>query len=175
MAVSFNGSSKLIILGEGTRAITVKEIYSRWKDWVLLSDNAKYLQALSVIGGDPLPGGNYLGSTFFLENGWKIRPQEADHSLTVSGNIYTRDGGAPFVTTTGAYNVLISLTVSNIVDTVSTSGSSSLSGTDISNIAANAAAQVWNKTLDNINTSNSIGVHIKSKVLTKNNFLGLKD
>jgi hypothetical protein len=34
---------------------------------------------------------------------------------------------------------------------------------------------VWNTLLSAINTSNSIGVHVKDKILTQNKFLGLKD
>jgi len=123
MAYTFDGPNKLIILSSGTTSFSVVDLYSRWKDWMLLSDNSKYLEAISGIGGDPLPGGNFLGQTFFLENDWKIRPQEANHVLVVTGNLYDRAGGSPFVNTTGAYNVRIESRVSNIVDLIATGGS----------------------------------------------------
>lgn len=122
MAFTFDGPNKLIILTSGTTSFTLVEAYSRWKEWVLLSDNSKYLEAFTVIGGDPLPGGNFLGSTFFVENGWKIRPQEANHTLVVTGNLYDRAGGSPFVNTTGAFNVRIESRVSNLVDLIATGG-----------------------------------------------------
>jgi hypothetical protein len=122
MAYTFDGVNKLIILSNGTTTVDAKDMYSRWKDWSLVGDNAKYLQALSVLGGDPLPGGRYLGTTYFLENGWKIRPFEGNHTLVLQGNLYSRDGSDPFVSTLGNYNVRIMLTVSNLVDTVSTGG-----------------------------------------------------
>jgi hypothetical protein len=123
MAYTFDGPNKLIILSSGTTSFSVVDLYARWKDWMLLSDNSKYLEAISGIGGDPLPGGNFLGQTFFLENDWKIRPQEANHVLVVTGNLYDRAGGSPFVNTTGAYNVRIESRVSNIVDLIATGGS----------------------------------------------------
>ena len=175
MPVTFNGVSKLIIADTGTTELTTIEIYSAWKEWVLLSDNSKYEQAFTGLGGDPLPGARYLGTTLFLENGWKIRPQEADHVLTISGNLYSRDGTSAFVSTLGSYNVLINLSTSNIVDTVATGGSSgSVTNTDIQNIASNTAMKVWDKALSTITTANTIGIHIKDKVLTKNQFVALK-
>lgn len=122
MAYTFDGPNKLIILSNGTTAVDVKDMYSRWKDWTILSNNAGFLNAFTVLGGDPLPGGRYLGTTYFLENGWKIRPYEGNHTLVISGNLYARDGSDPFVSTVGSYNVRIVLTVSNLVDTVNTGG-----------------------------------------------------
>lgn len=135
MAYTFDGTNKLIIISSGTTTVDAKDLYSRWKDWVVLSDNAKYLGAMSVLGGDPLPGGRYLGTTYFIENGWKIRPYEGNHTLVLSGNLYSRDGSDPFVNTLGNYNVRIMLTVSNLVDTVATGGGSGAT-----------AAEVWNYT-----------------------------
>lgn len=120
MAVTFDGPNKLIICSTGTVQIEINDVYSRWKDWVAISDHAKYLQAFSAIGGDPLTGGQFLGSTYFLENGWKVRPQEANHVLVVKGNLYARDGSSPFVSTTGTFNVRIEMQTSNLIDQVST-------------------------------------------------------
>lgn len=117
--VSFDGPNKLIICLNNTTTLNVLEdIYSEWKTWMVIDDNSKYLHALSAVGGDPISDIINLGSTFFLENGWKIRPQEANHTLTVTGNLYTRDGTSPFISTIGTYNVLIDMARSNLVDTV---------------------------------------------------------
>jgi hypothetical protein len=124
MSYTFDGINKLIILSVGVTTVEVKDLYSRWKDWTIQGDNSKYLPAFSVLGGDPLPGGRYLGTTYFLENGWKIRPFEGNHTLVLSGNLYSRDGSDPFTSTLGAYNVRIMLTVSNLVDTIETGGGS---------------------------------------------------
>lgn len=131
MAYTFDGPNKLIILSNGTTTVDVKDMYSRWKEWVATSDNSKYLIAFSALGGDPLPGARYLGTTYFVENGWKIRPYEGNHTLVVSGNMYARDGSDPFVNTVGTFNVRIMLSVSNLVDTVNLSGGGGSSAADI--------------------------------------------
>ena len=125
MAYTFDGPNKLIILSLGTIDVDMRDLYSRYKEWVLVGDNAKYLLALSYIGADPVPGGQ-LGTTFFLENGWKIRPFEGDHTLVISGNLYSRDGSDTVINTIGSYNVRVISVISTLVETVVTGGS----GTD---------------------------------------------
>ena len=121
--VSFNGITKIITVASGYTSLDIKDdVYSAWKDWVIINDNSKYEPAFSAVGGDTLPGGRYLGSTFFLENGWKIRPNESSHTLTVTGNLYSRDGASPIIATQGNYNVLVIMTTSNLIDMVATGG-----------------------------------------------------
>lgn len=152
--VVINGPSKLIIVDENVTELDVKvDLYSEWKNWVADGDNSKYVPAFSAIGGDPLPGGKFLGTTFFLENGWKIRPFEGDHDLTITGNLYDRAGGSPFVNTLGDYNVLISMTTSNLVDAVATSGSTGPTASSI-------ADAVWDKLAISGSSSNSFGEFI---------------
>jgi len=131
--VDFNGPDKLIVCKTGTTSLDIiADVYSEWKLWVMTDDNTKYLPALSGVGGDPINETINLGTTFFLENDWKIKPQEDDHVLTVTGNLYTRDGSSPFVATSGSYNVLISMARSNLIDTiVSGSGVTAQDKTDI--------------------------------------------
>lgn len=45
-------------------------------------------------------------------NGWRIRPHEADHLLTVAGNLFVDEGGNPFIPTLSNYNVLVNLQTS---------------------------------------------------------------
>ena len=121
---SFDGANKLVILDPGTTTFDAKDLYSRWKDWVIDTDNSKYEQGMQAVGGDPTSATNFVPSFFFKINGWKIRPQEADHTLTVTGNIANENGiGSPFVSTIGTYNVLIQTNTSDS-QTVSTGGSS---------------------------------------------------
>lgn len=117
MGYSFDGPTKVISLTPGTVEIEVKDLYSRWKEWAVLSDNSKYLPAMRSVGGDPISDVKTLGATYFITNDWRIRPQEADHRLTVNGNLYTEPAGfSPFVPTLGDYNVLIEMQVSSLVD-----------------------------------------------------------
>lgn len=164
--VTFDGENRLIIVNNGETSISVDtDIYSDWKEWLLQSDNIKYPIALSAIGGDPIGGARYLGSTFFLENNWKLRPYEGNHVLSVSGNLYTRDGSSPFVQTLGSYNVLISMQVSNLIDTVSTAGGST---------ASEIADAVWNKTIPITPTSSSFGEWVAGRLLTIAHYIGMK-
>ncbi len=110
MGLSFNGSTKIITLTSGTTVLDVKDLYSRWKDWVLLSDNSKWDTAFQTTGGDVIDAGAGTSVPLyaFLINGWKIKPQESNHTLNVTGGILLVDGGGdPFLNTTGSYVVRI--------------------------------------------------------------------
>jgi len=101
----------------GDNALDWLEIYSEWKVWSKLSDNLKYPPAFRVVGGDPISDIQDLGSTFFLLAPWKFRPAELDHELILTGNVYTDPAGeAVVVPTLGTYTVLVTSTVSNLVD-----------------------------------------------------------
>jgi hypothetical protein len=124
MGYTFDGTTKVITLTAGTTTLDVRDLYSRWKDWVV-STGAGFLQALSVVGGEPVDAGNgiYVTSYFFLQNGWKIKPQEANHKLVVSNGVLVDGaGGDPFVQTTGSYNVLVQYSQPVKSETVSTGG-----------------------------------------------------
>lgn len=119
--ITFDPVNKRIVLDSAYA--TAGQIYSRWKEWVLTGDNTKYEQAFSVLGGDPLGGGLFVASYFFLMNGWRIRPMEADHTLILEGNIAVLGGGVPVVQTLGQFNVSTQFTVPVQAQGISTSGS----------------------------------------------------
>jgi hypothetical protein len=105
---SFDGTNKIISLTSGTTTLDVQDLYSRWKDWLTQADNAKYLQAMSTVGGDPISETVAITGYYFLQNGWKIRPQEASHKLQVTNGVLAcADGSDPFIQTLGAYNVMV--------------------------------------------------------------------
>ena len=108
----------------GDNEITVLDIYSEWKVWLLADPNRlSYPTAFRVVGGDPVSATRSLGSTFFLTNRWKIRPAERSHKLTLTGNLFTDPAGESVVVPTlGAFTVNIEASVSNLVDTVLVSG-----------------------------------------------------
>ncbi len=108
MGYQFDGTNKLIILTTGTLSASAVDVYSRWKDWVLVSDDSKYLNAFTVVGGDPIGPGQSVAPYIFLNttDGWKIRPQEASHELRIAGNLYSLDPNqSMFTSTLGAYTV----------------------------------------------------------------------
>lgn len=130
MLVTFDGINKLIICNSGTTELNVKtDLYSDWKEWMLTSSNSKYLQAFSTTGGDELSLTLNLGDYYFLENGWKIRPYEANHELTIIGNLFTRDSLSPFVVTLGNFNVSIRSNYASLTQT--TAGGGGVSADDI--------------------------------------------
>lgn len=105
---------------QNTSSFTMEEIYSRWKDWVLTSDNAKYLQAFRFVGGDPTVGGKSLGVTYFLMNNWRIVPYTGslDYDLNVEGNLFL-DEATNAASASNPYEfpgILVRQEVSNLTD-----------------------------------------------------------
>ena len=119
--VTFDGTARLIIVNTGITTLDATDIYSWWKQWVRTfypSDtvnpgNAEWLPAFSTIGGEPVSAGVSVAAYYFLINGWRIRPYEGDHSLTINGNLYVEGGvDSIVVPTLGNYNVLVTSQVS---------------------------------------------------------------
>jgi hypothetical protein len=110
MAYLIDGPTKVITLTTGTTSVSVRDLWSRWVDWFLTSDNSKYLPAFVNVGGDDIDSsaGTKIPIYAFLMNGWKIKPQEANHTLSINdGILLVNGGGDPFNGTTGAYTVRI--------------------------------------------------------------------
>jgi hypothetical protein len=125
MGYSYDGPSKVITLTTGTTTVSVRDLWSRWVDWYLTGDNSKYLPALNTVGGntiDPIAG-TYIPIFAFLQSGWKLKPQEADHTLNIGDGILLVDGGGdPFLDTSGDYTVRINYQQPVQAITVSTGG-----------------------------------------------------
>ena len=136
MAITFDPIAKRIILDSAS--VTAEQIWSRWCDWAATSDNSKYGAILSHVGGDGLGGGLLIPNYIFLNDGWRVRPMEANHSLTITGNLFVTGGGVPVVNTLGSYNVAVNYTVPVQAQGIATSGSTGPSAADIA--AATLAA-----------------------------------
>jgi len=165
---------RIIPINYGSPAVVVlqaREIYSEWKDW-LLADPARlgYPPAFTVIGGESFTLTEAAGSTFFLENGWRIRPNEYAHKLQVVGNIVAKDvltgiaDQSVFVPTLGAYNVHTETKVSNLVDQIA------LGGVDQATVQAALTAQGYTTAraakVDNLDAAiSTIGSAIWSEVV----------
>lgn len=107
MAYTFDGANKLIILTAQT-TMSVRDVYSRWADWV--AANMQWLPAFTTIGGDDIDvgAGTYIPVYAYLTNGWRVRPEESDHTLAVTDGVLLVDGGGdPFVDTLGAFTVRV--------------------------------------------------------------------
>lgn len=116
-SVTFDGIAKKIYVNPDVSEITIKKLYSEWKEWVRLYDNAKYLQAMRVIGGDSIGGGLYAGDTYFLINGWQLI---LDHAVEFVGVLYSDDYDSPFAVANGVQ--LARSTASNLVLQYSATG-----------------------------------------------------
>lgn len=127
--VTFDGPNKLILVNNGVTSLDWgPDVYSSWKEWLLLTSNKEnpgFAPALRVVGGDPIDvsEGRFLGATFFLTNGWRLRTWSGNHRLIVNGNVYTEEGDAIDVPTIGSYNTVMQQTVSNLVDIIRVTGS----------------------------------------------------
>lgn len=120
MSVTFDPAAKRIILNNGVTSVTAREMYSRWKEWA--ATNSQYLPVFRVVGGDPIGGGLFVSSYFFLMNGWRVRPYEGNHTLIIDGNLFVDGGGVPVVSTLGNFNVSVQYTVPVQAQAVSTTG-----------------------------------------------------
>lgn len=109
MAIIFDAANKRIILDSAN--VTATEIYSRWVDWAAEGDNAKFGMLVRQVGGDDLGGGLAIPPYYFLQGAWRVRPMEASHLLTVTGNLFVEGGGHPVVNTLGSFNVSVQYTV----------------------------------------------------------------
>lgn len=126
--VSFDGPNRIISVLPGETDINVKvDIYSEWKEWA--QSNSQFISAMRSIGGDPIGGGLFAGDIYFLTNGWQI--SIPDNQVNVEGVIYHDDGIPVFVVDPGG--AVIS-TVSSLVQSVETGGSSGGSSLTLQNV-----------------------------------------
>lgn len=125
--ITFDGPTRRIILS--TASVTAAEIWSRWCDWH--AGNTEWPLAFSLVGGIALGGGLFIPPYFFLLNGWRVRPMESSHNLTITGNLFVDGGGVPVVATLGTYQVNVNYTVPVQAQGIATSGSAGPSAADI--------------------------------------------
>lgn len=136
MAIGFDPVTKRIILD--SPSVTAEQIWSAWENWAVLSDNLKYGPVMTHVGGDELGGGLYIPNYIFLENGWRVRPMEANHTLVITGNLFVKGGGVPVVNTLGTYNVSVQYTVPVQAQAIATGGGGAggLTGEQAAQLAA---------------------------------------
>jgi hypothetical protein len=133
MAYTFDGSNKLIIITAQV-TMSVRDVYSRWVDWLALADNAKYLPAFETLGGNDIDpsSGTKVPIYAFLLNGWRIKPQESNHTLSVTdGVLLVQGGGDPFVNTLSSFVVRINYQQPVQAITVSTGGGAPFTAEDV--------------------------------------------
>lgn len=132
--MTYDTGKRLFILNNGvTEFDVVIDLYSDAKeDWLTDSLLNKFAFPLLAIGGQPIGGGQVISPYIMLRYGWKVRPYEGDHTLTVAGNLITDDETTPFASVIGDYQVIIKSIVSS--NSLTASGAN-VSATDLANIA----------------------------------------
>ena len=156
--VDFDGINKIIYVHPEVTTLDIRgDVYTSWVDWVSLRDNLKFLPAIRTTGLDSIGGGVYTGDVYFLINGWKLSVDL--QKVKVTGVLYSDDYDTPFYTTNMVAQYPV--TVSSLVNTVSTTGSSI------------TAADIWNFLLSDASIAGSTGEKLK-QVLTTSNFIALK-
>jgi len=105
-------TAHLFIAKAGVTTIDIQiDLYSDAKEhWLSGGVAMGYNFPFRGVGGDDIDivSGTKIPLYAFLVDNWKIRPQEANHTLNVTGGILLVDGGGdPFVNTLGSYVVRI--------------------------------------------------------------------
>lgn len=108
---------------EGTldNETSFQEIYSEWKEYVAMtaspSGDLGFPTAIRLVGGDPTSDVENLGITYFVINGWRLKPAEGNHRWVVEGNVFTDPSGqSVFAFTDGNFQVNAELKFTNLID-----------------------------------------------------------
>lgn len=142
---TFDAIARVITLTEapagGKVTVDVKvDLYSDAKeDWLADPVLNRHRFPFRVVGGDDLPGTKKLGAHFFLRNdlGWRIRPYDQDHELTLDGNLWPEDDSlALFLPTVGARTVTIFIDRSSLtlVESTGVSGLTAAESTRLTEV-----------------------------------------
>lgn len=112
-SITISGGAKTITLGTAG-SFSAEEIYSDWKEWVALVDNAKYLPAFSTSGGEDVGGGQEIAPYFFVRNdlGWVVKMPSADGEIIISGNLFPQNPAADMFSQTVGFDAFLRLEVS---------------------------------------------------------------
>lgn len=157
MSFTFNGATKTISFTGGS--LSVREMWSRYMDWLAEGDNSKYLPMLRTVGMDTPDIPFYL----FLELGVTVVVANTTLPTVVGdGVLKTGDGRDPF----GGAVVNVRYEAPGIAIGYSTSGSTGPTAESI-------AAAVWNAQTAAYAGAGTFGKFTQS-LLTVGKFLGLK-
>lgn len=166
--MTYDAVGKLFILNSGVVDFDVViDLYSDAKeDWLSNSLLNKFRFPLIAIGGQAIGGGRFISPYIMLRYGWKIRPHEADHTLTVAGNLITDDESTPYASVLGDYQVIIKSVVSS--NSLTASGTA-LSPSDLADIING----VWDEAISEHTATGSTGKILKD-IKTKATLASLK-
>lgn len=148
----FDGPNKKIRMNasyvvDGVITFSCLELWSRWVDWQ--AENPQYPFALQIIYA-PNPAGGFIGPYLFLRNdlGWVGVPPEYDGcSIVITGGaFYGMSNVLPVMENVVGQETDLVVQQSNIVNTISTSGTT---GPSAAEIAAATVAAMTSRLIDN--------------------------
>ncbi len=109
--------NSVFIVKAGVTSFDVQvDLYSDAKEHWLSDSQARGINfPLRTVAGDTRSDGSIIEPFYFMRDGWKIRPDEVDHTLAISGNIELDAGeaGGLIVPTLGAFTVLATANTTN--------------------------------------------------------------
>tara|TARA_B100001939_G_scaffold44630_1_gene34430 strand:- start:4978 stop:5418 length:441 start_codon:yes stop_codon:yes gene_type:complete len=110
----FDGINKFITLPNIGEFDAQVNLYSAWKEWVQLSDNAKFPPAFDTTGGDPVSSSEAVAPYFFCRNdlGWRIKMPSANGEIVLTGNLFPRDSNQALFLSTVGFDAFLRLEVS---------------------------------------------------------------
>lgn len=110
----FDGVNKFITLPSIGEFDAQVNLYSAWKEWVVLGDNSKYLPAFDTTGGDQVGADQEIAPYFFCRNdlGWRIKMPSANGEIVLAGNLFPRDPDTPLFLATAGFDAFLRLEVS---------------------------------------------------------------
>ena len=111
---TFDGANLHITLPSTGSFDVEKNFYSAWKEWLVLSDNAKYPPAFDTTGGDSVGSDQTIAPYFFCRNdlGWRIKMPSSDGEIVVSGNLFPRNSAVSLFEQTSGFDAFLRLEVS---------------------------------------------------------------
>jgi hypothetical protein len=110
----FDGINKFITLPDIGEFDAQVNLYSAWKEWVVLGDNSKYLPAFDTTGGDQVGADQEIAPYFFCRNdlGWRIKMPSANGEIVLAGNLFPRDPNQSLFLSTPGFDAFLRLEVS---------------------------------------------------------------
>jgi hypothetical protein len=116
--VTFEPTTKTIKFKSGVTSVDFRDdVFSDGKeDWLASADLRKYKFPVRSIGGNEVTGGKVIEPTFFLRYGWQMEPDDANHTVTVYGNVFHDDGISPVKVQEG-YSIVVNMSTTISPDT----------------------------------------------------------